>query len=225
MVKRISEREARYQSVVRELVKRYIMKKQQRDLNDGITEDDLNEIKQDISGLRFELLEIFKKNDYNVDVKQNPAKRKRGKLNIEKAMSKKLFDDEENCNNNDKFKSNEKNTINTISEYEEDIIETKKVNKKSTSSVNFNLEPVEIDNDNNNGNETIRKPISSSSLSFQKLTSRLSSTFFAKKSKNQSNNELDKDLECDNDNKFIIDDQLDPELLEAIELKTKIDFI
>ena len=69
----MSEYEVRYQSVVKELIKRYIMKKQQRDLNAGITEDDLNEIKQDISGFRFELLEIFKKNDYNIDVKQNPG--------------------------------------------------------------------------------------------------------------------------------------------------------
>ena len=49
------------------------MRKQQRDLNAGVTEDDLNEIKQDISGLRFELLEIFKKNDYRVDIKENPG--------------------------------------------------------------------------------------------------------------------------------------------------------
>ena len=52
-MKRISEREYKYQGVIKELVKRYIMKKQQKDLNAGVTEDDLNEIKQDISGLRF----------------------------------------------------------------------------------------------------------------------------------------------------------------------------
>ena len=220
------------------------MKKQQRDLNDGITEDDLNEIKQDISGLRFELLEIFKKNDYNVDVKQNPAKRKRGKLNIEKAMSKKLFDDDANMNNSnnklfDQFKLNDKNTINTISEYDEEVVETKKINKKSASSVNFNLEPIEINDTNNYRNETTRIPLAVSSSSFQKLTSRLSSRFFSKKSSQSlsntenltsSNNELNNDKskieqENENENKFIIDDQLDPELLEAIELKSKIDFI
>lgn len=54
------------------------MRKQQRDMNAGVTEDDLNEIKQDISGLRFELLEIFKKNDYRVDIRENPA----GNLNF-----------------------------------------------------------------------------------------------------------------------------------------------
>jgi hypothetical protein len=69
------------------------MRKQQRDLNAGVTEDDLNEIKQDISSLRFELLEIFKNNQFKVDVKQNPSKRKRGKLNLEKAMAKNMFED------------------------------------------------------------------------------------------------------------------------------------
>ena len=51
-MKSISEREYKYQSVMKELVKRYVMRKQQRNLNAGVTEDDLNEIKQDISGLR-----------------------------------------------------------------------------------------------------------------------------------------------------------------------------
>lgn len=92
-MKKIGEREFKYQSVMKELVKRYIMKKQQRDQNAGVTEDDLNEIKQDISGFRFELLEILKNNDYKVDMfKQNPGKRKRGKLNLEKAISKNIFD-------------------------------------------------------------------------------------------------------------------------------------
>ena len=92
-MKKIGEREWKYQSVIKELVKRYIMKKQQRDQNAGVTEDDLNEIKQDISGFRFELLEILKNNEYKVDVfKQNPGKRKRGKLNLEKAISKNIFD-------------------------------------------------------------------------------------------------------------------------------------
>jgi transient receptor potential cation channel subfamily C member 4 len=69
-MRKINEREFRYQSVMKQLVKRYIMKKQQRDLNAGVTEDDLNEIKQDISGLRFEILEILKNNDFKVDVKK-----------------------------------------------------------------------------------------------------------------------------------------------------------
>lgn len=93
LVKNASEREFIYQTVIQELIKRYIMRKQQRNLHAGVTEDDMNEIKQDISGLRFELLEIFKNNDFKVDVnKQAATKRgKRGKLNLEKAMNKNFF--------------------------------------------------------------------------------------------------------------------------------------
>ena len=67
-MKKISEREYKYHTVIKDLAKRYIMRKQQRDLNAGVTEDDLNEIKQDISGLRFELLEILKNNNFKMDV-------------------------------------------------------------------------------------------------------------------------------------------------------------
>jgi hypothetical protein len=63
----MSEREYRYQCVVKELVKRYIIRQQQRDHSAGVTADDLNEIKQDISSLRFELLDIFKNNGYKFD--------------------------------------------------------------------------------------------------------------------------------------------------------------
>lgn len=40
------------------------------------------------------MLEIFKKNDFKVDVlnQNRSGKRKRGKLNLEKAMAKNLFD-------------------------------------------------------------------------------------------------------------------------------------
>lgn len=44
---------------------------------------------------RFELLEILKKNDFKVDVlAEKRSKRKRGKLNLEKAMAKNIFDNE-----------------------------------------------------------------------------------------------------------------------------------
>lgn len=52
---KINEREVKYQTVIRELVKRYIMKRQQKDQTEGVTEDDLNEIKQDISAFRYEI--------------------------------------------------------------------------------------------------------------------------------------------------------------------------
>jgi hypothetical protein len=108
------------------------MRKQQRDLNAGVTEDDLNEIKQDISSLRFELLEILKKNDFKMDgLKQsagkcsvsvfvlrklssnesNSVKRKRGKLNLEKAMTKNIFEEAnmQRISLFDTFKANQAN--------------------------------------------------------------------------------------------------------------------
>ena len=50
------------QNVMRDLVKRYIMKRQKAGQTEGVTEDDLNEIKQDISSFRYELLEILRNN-------------------------------------------------------------------------------------------------------------------------------------------------------------------
>jgi transient receptor potential cation channel subfamily C len=50
------------QVVMRDLVKRYVMKRQKAGQTEGVTEDDLNEIKQDISSFRYELLEILRNN-------------------------------------------------------------------------------------------------------------------------------------------------------------------
>ena len=53
---------ATLQAVVRDLVKRYIIKCQRAKLNRDVTEDDINEIKQDISSFRYELLDVLGKN-------------------------------------------------------------------------------------------------------------------------------------------------------------------
>ncbi|XP_053399064.1 transient receptor potential-gamma protein-like [Mercenaria mercenaria] len=63
VVKKINEREIRYQAVMRDLVKRYVMAKQRSpQRGEGVTEDDVNELKQDISSFRYELLEILRNN-------------------------------------------------------------------------------------------------------------------------------------------------------------------
>ncbi|CAF0722199.1 unnamed protein product [Adineta ricciae] len=109
LLSKINEREIKYQTVIRELVKRYIMKRQQKDQTEGVTEDDLNEIKQDVSAFRFELLEILSTNGFKVQsMKKNPdtgkfepveetirsarVGRKRGKMNLEKTINKNMFD-------------------------------------------------------------------------------------------------------------------------------------
>jgi hypothetical protein len=145
------------------------MRKQQRNLNAPVTEDDLNEIKQDISALRFELLEIFKKNDYKIDVKQNPAKRKRGKLNLEKAMSKNMFD-ETNPKKIDLF-SSLKSSFKQKNLIASDFDNSKKESKRSnTSTLTFKDSP-EIIGSKENGD---------------KFKSKFKSSFTSNKSSNTS---------------------------------------
>ncbi|VEN34848.1 unnamed protein product [Callosobruchus maculatus] len=64
-VKQASERDFRYQGIMRNLVRRYVTVEQRKAENQGVTEDDVNEIKQDISAFRFELIEILKNSGMN----------------------------------------------------------------------------------------------------------------------------------------------------------------
>lgn len=53
------------QGIMRNLVRRYVTVEQRKAENQGVTEDDVNEIKQDISAFRFELIEILKNSGMN----------------------------------------------------------------------------------------------------------------------------------------------------------------
>ncbi|XP_046395034.1 transient receptor potential-gamma protein-like [Ischnura elegans] len=64
-VKQASERDFRYQSIMRNLVRRYVTVEQRKAESQGVTEDDVNEIKQDISAFRCELIEILKNSGMN----------------------------------------------------------------------------------------------------------------------------------------------------------------
>ncbi|ESN98767.1 hypothetical protein HELRODRAFT_66730 [Helobdella robusta] len=64
-VKRMQERDVVYQSVIFDLVKRYVMKRQKK-TSEGVTEDNVNELKQDLSSFRYELLDILRSNGMNV---------------------------------------------------------------------------------------------------------------------------------------------------------------
>ncbi|PIK38514.1 putative transient-receptor-potential-like protein-like [Apostichopus japonicus] len=55
--------ELRYQDVMKRLVSRYIHRYKAKQKADGVNEDDLNEIKQDISSLRYELREDRKREE------------------------------------------------------------------------------------------------------------------------------------------------------------------
>jgi transient receptor potential cation channel subfamily C len=50
---------------MRNLVRRYVTVEQRKAEGEGVTEDDVNEIKQDISAFRCELIEILKNSGMN----------------------------------------------------------------------------------------------------------------------------------------------------------------
>jgi len=54
------------QQVVGELIKRYVVAVQRREQRREVTEDDVNEIKHDISSLRFEILEVLSLNGMTI---------------------------------------------------------------------------------------------------------------------------------------------------------------
>lgn len=62
-----------HQSVIHDLVKRYILKRQRMSNELGVNEDDINEIKQDISSFRYELLEILSNNGMRLPSIMNTA--------------------------------------------------------------------------------------------------------------------------------------------------------
>jgi hypothetical protein len=75
ILKAVSQREANYQLVMRNLVKRYIAHEQRKkQMTDGVNEDDINEIKQDISSFRYELLDILQKAGFNTGHDPNSMK-------------------------------------------------------------------------------------------------------------------------------------------------------
>lgn len=55
----------KFQSIMRNLVRRYVTVEQRKAESQGVTEDDVNEIKQDISAFRCELVEILKNSGMN----------------------------------------------------------------------------------------------------------------------------------------------------------------
>lgn len=56
---------------MRLLVRRYVTAEQRKTEEFGITEDDVMEIRQDISSMRFEMIDIFKQNGYKTPKKEH----------------------------------------------------------------------------------------------------------------------------------------------------------
>ncbi|KAF4523849.1 hypothetical protein B566_EDAN012550 [Ephemera danica] len=76
--------ELRRQSIMRNLVRRYVTVEQRKAESQGVTEDDVNEIKQDISAFRCELIEILKNSGMNTATASGPGGGAGGKKNRQK---------------------------------------------------------------------------------------------------------------------------------------------
>jgi transient receptor potential cation channel subfamily C len=63
-----------HQKVMHDLVTRYITMSQQCAENRTVNEDDINELKQDISALRCELIDILQQSGYSVNACCNAGK-------------------------------------------------------------------------------------------------------------------------------------------------------
>ncbi|CAH2055674.1 unnamed protein product, partial [Iphiclides podalirius] len=77
------ENDVRYAAVMRALVWRYVSAKHRKLDEEPVTEDDINELKGDVSALRYELLEVFEKNGMDVsftDRKEKTVLAKRMKI-------------------------------------------------------------------------------------------------------------------------------------------------
>jgi len=72
-VRQASERDLKYQAIMRNLVRRYVTQEQRKAENEGVTEDDVNEIKNDISAFRFELIEIMRASGMNTGSATGPS--------------------------------------------------------------------------------------------------------------------------------------------------------
>ena len=62
-----------FQAIIRNLVRRYVTQEQRKAENEGVTEDDVNEIKNDISAFRFEMIEIMRASGMNTLSASGPS--------------------------------------------------------------------------------------------------------------------------------------------------------
>lgn len=80
---------------MRLLVRRYVTAEQRKSEEFGITEDDVMEIRQDISSMKFEMIDIFKQNGYKTPKKEHDSNVGKNKSFIHKNNSNlKLFNSE-----------------------------------------------------------------------------------------------------------------------------------
>lgn len=64
------------QGVMRNLVRRYVTKEQRKTEERHITEDDINEVKQDINSFKYELINILKLNNMDTGTAHHKSESK-----------------------------------------------------------------------------------------------------------------------------------------------------
>lgn len=72
--RRREDREHRYTNVIRSLVWRYVSAMQRRFDDSAVTEDDINEVKSDISSMRYEMLEVYERNGMDISSAEKKEK-------------------------------------------------------------------------------------------------------------------------------------------------------
>ena len=79
----------RYNNVVKYIIIRYITSEQRKSEDFSITEDDIQEVRQDISSFKYELLDILKSNNMRVpDMKRDVGKAGKKSKNMERQIQK-----------------------------------------------------------------------------------------------------------------------------------------
>lgn len=72
-----NEREGEFATVMRALIWRYVSMKHREMENMGVTEDDINEVKSELSTMKYDFLEVLRKNGMEVpsDHRKNTSKK------------------------------------------------------------------------------------------------------------------------------------------------------
>lgn len=65
---------------MRSLVWRYVSSMHRKDEESTVTEDDINEVKSDISAMRYEMLEIFERNGMDISTAD---KKEKGNVDVD----------------------------------------------------------------------------------------------------------------------------------------------
>uniref|UniRef100_F1KU57 Transient receptor potential-gamma protein n=1 Tax=Ascaris suum TaxID=6253 RepID=F1KU57_ASCSU len=133
----VNKRENNYRFVMRNLVKRYIAQMQRcKQQSEGVSEDDVNEIKQDISAFRYELLGILRNAGFNTghtDINQKTFSRNKKKSAMAERRLKKGLPDTFSIPMPESFNSSNESRTGEASP----LLEGSKLTPLKTSSLNW----------------------------------------------------------------------------------------